>query len=86
MPDDIFDITDISDLPPDFFKSRRHSKYVDLIAQAGRPVSVKELKVAIFRKSGKKVGPVVATSCGVLARAGRLRRVAHGVYALPEKD
>jgi len=93
MPDDIFDLGDTSDLPEGFFQPRkayrrpppRHSKYIDLIAKAGRPVTTRELRVAFYRDYGEvRSNERIWRGLYALIKSGRVRHVSRGVYALPD--
>ena len=96
MPD-IFDTNDVSDLPEELRKvvaeptgvARRQkygSKYESLLREAKRPLSVRQMVAALWRKDG--CGPrhtqTVYNALKPLVEAGRIVRVGDGTYTLPE--
>ena len=90
MPD-IFDTSDVSDLPEELQRaiSRPASGvpkiYEPIFSQAGRPLTVREVMVARYRLHGKVMS---RQRCGtilhMMMQRGQLVRVARGTYALPE--
>ena len=57
MESNLFDLTDASDLPFKVTDERREdslrSRLVEVLPQAGGPVSVKQIRAALYRKHGK---------------------------------
>jgi hypothetical protein len=90
VPRDLFDLTDVSDLPGDLRPKkqgygRRNSRAEQIFRAAGRPLTNSEFRVAYYRRFGvamahNLVGGYLSTN----AQRGLIVRVARGVYALPE--
>ena len=91
---DIFDLDDVSDLPEGLRPKDRKGKnspasdrLVALLKQANRPLKLPEMRAALFRLNGD--APCRSTLVALLnvnIDKGRLRRVSHGLYALPDAD
>lgn len=90
MPKDLFDLSDVSDLPRELRPrkqgyGRRNSRAEQIFRAAGRPLTNSEFRIAYFRRFGvamahNLVGGYLSTN----ARRGLIVRIARGVYALPE--
>ena len=90
MPD-IFDTSDVSDLPEELQREVIRPTggapkiYEPIFSQAGRPLTIREVMVARYRLHGKVMSRrMCGTILNVMMKRGQLVRVARGTYALPE--
>lgn len=82
MPEDIFDFTDVSDLPEELQKkfaadgSVINSVYVDLLKEADRALTLTEVQAALYRKDGKMRSTTgVSSALSWLKKQGRVTHV-----------
>lgn len=83
MARDPFDISDVSDLPESLRPQSRGNagRVEELLKQAGGPITIKQMRVALYRLYGEKRSTEsVASSLRNLAETGRAERVAGGTY------
>lgn len=92
MPKDIFDLTDTSDLPENLRAKAQSAgvpstlKRVEaLLKDAGRPLSLSELRAAFYRRHRVEFSPaVIGNALRDLMRFSRAIRIDRGIYASPE--
>lgn len=87
---ELFDIENTDDLPFDVPKPRgsvMRERMMELMEVAGQPVSVNQMRAALYRKHGKDYSTtLVSTRMSDYASQGLLRRTAKGVYEYVEQD
>ena len=90
--DDIFDLDDLADLPPELIKelnlaSDVDTKLLELFREAGKELNLTQLLVGFYRKYGeKKSRQYMMTTCYRLVKKGFLKpEEGKGVYRATDK-
>lgn len=94
-----FDVADVADLPAELQRDiqnalslgggtgRVRSKYVELLTEAGRPVTVNEIRAAIYRKTGRlPLRESVNAALLSLKKRGRVIQPKRGFWAVKNTD
>lgn len=82
MPKDIFDVSDVSDLPPELRpRMRAFGVWLRLLKEAGRPVTPTQVAVARFRSDGRSLDSAEASNAlRRLVKVGHAIKLERGLY------